>query len=639
VHCWGSNEAGEVGDGTTLVRDRPVPVKGLDDAVQLTVRDRETCVRRRSGAVACWGEAFGTGRPGTNRLEPTEVPALRGATDLALGNGVLCGLVPKKGIVCLPAFKSDKAVREVGPPPGPPVSDAVDLAATANGLCAARRAGDVVCWNLRPFDDLAPEEREWKVEGVQGALALVAGLETVCALRSGNRAACWGGGIVTARGGIRDDIVGGVHDFGAVGAVTDLAFLGWPSDDDCATRVDGATVCWDQPFIELSARTEPRRVATRPMPLPAAVHVEATVDRSHCALTEAGDVYCWGELALGRLGVGRAPEQLGPRPIEGVEDVKLVVASDHRACARTKSGALTCWGGGHTPGRVKLDGLDRLLSGRCASVRHELACFGDLFTSPLPSSGLRDVVQLVPAAQGSNVLSYFALHQDGSVSRVEWTRDGSAWTLVKAARVAGLSGVNELLSVEQHTCIRDGKAGLACWASLGDPRFDDEGRVVVRLVKGRLPEGLDSVRLTRVMEDGRSEGCGLKGRGIACWDLDGEVTPVELRGVRQFDVSPEGVKCALLTGGTLQCWDGTYDGHGSRNGVSEPTPVPGLGAVEGFAFVQRSWNEDDAVFAWGRDGRVFAWGHNGGRWGEQEAGVLGWIGPRSLAEPTKVTMP
>ncbi len=640
VDCMGANEAGEIGDGTTELRDRPTQVRGIDDAEELQVRERETCVRRRSGAVVCWGEAFGTGRPGERRLAPIEIPALRGASDLALSDGVLCGILPDAGIVCLPPTPGDKILRSPGPPPGALASDAVDLAAIGSTLCAARRDGSVTCWNLRPYDDVPATERQWSIDAVQGALGLVGGNETMCALRAGNLAACWGGGIVTTQGGIRDAMVGGVHDFGPLGPVTDLAFLGWPSDDDCATRVDGKTLCWDQPYIEMAQVREPRHPKTRTMDMSPAIHVAATkFPASHCAVTKTDALYCWGQPSLGRLGIGRDPEQLSPRPIDGVRGARQVVASDHRACARTQGDGLTCWGGGHEPRRVDLAGLDRLLSGRCASVRHELVCYADLFTGPLPPSGLRDVVQLVPANQGSHLLSYFARHQDGAISRVEWKREGDDWSLVSAARVAGLAKVKQLLSVDRSTCVREGDAALQCWDSLGQPTFDAEKRVTVELRKGTVPQGLDSVHLTRVEDDGRTEGCGMHGRDLVCWDLFDERKVLPLPGLRRFDVSPSGMRCALLAGGDLKCWDGTYTGHGKNGGVDAPTTVPGLGAVEGFAMVQPGWNEQDAVFAWGRDGRVFAWGHNGGQWGETEAGVLGWTAPRQIEAPTQIALP
>jgi alpha-tubulin suppressor-like RCC1 family protein len=636
VSCMGANEAGELGDGTDILRTRPGRVSGVDDAVQLAVRPRETCVRRRSGVVSCWGEKFGTGRPGEKRFVPTDVPELQGATDLALAEGVLCALVPGKGVVCIPP-RGSKLITTLGPPPGPPIEDAVDIAATRDSLCAARRDGTVFCWDLTAVDDVPPAERMRAVAGVTGTLALVASPYTMCALRAGNLAACWGGGIVTTHGSIRDVMVGGLHDFGSVGAVTDLAFLGWPHDDDCATRVDGTAVCWPPPRIDLADRAKPRSVKAKTIDTPPALRVEATkVDEARCVLTREREVYCWGDTTLGRLGVGRPPEQLTPAPIEGVTGARDVVASDQRACARTARG-LWCWGAGTLPHEVKVEGLDRLLSGLCASLRGQMNCYAGVLTDPLPSSGLRDVVQLAPAAQGSHLLSYSALHKDGTVSRVHWSREKGPWSLVQVGRLKGLEGVQELLIVDRHTCVREGDSGIRCFESLDTPSPGADKTISVTFTRSELPESFETVRITRVLDGGKTEGCGLKEGRVRCWDSRGKLEDVALDGITQFDISPHGLRCAIAEK-KLFCWRGVFDsysGHGTRENPKKPTEVPGLDGVEGFAFAQESYGERDAVFAW-KGGKLWSWGDNGRSGNDNRTGVLGWVEPSRLEKPTRV---
>jgi len=639
VWCMGANEAGELGDGTAQMRSRPTRVVGFDDAIQLATRPRETCVLRRSGAVSCWGEAFGTGRPGRLRFVPTDVPELHGATDLALAENVLCALVPERGIVCLPPAKAGKAIAVAGPPPGPPIEDAVDIAAIKDQLCAVRREGDVVCWNLAPFEDVPASERRQIIAGATGTLAVIGRERTMCALRAGNLAACWGGGIVTAQGGLRDAMVGGVHDFGAVGGVSDVAFLGWPDDADCATRVDGTTICWKPPFIDIVDAAKPRAVKPTTIAVPPALRLESTKSReAHCVLTREHEVHCWGEVTLGRLGVGHPPEQLTPLPIEAVTGVREVVASDQRACARTGRG-LQCWGAGELPREVKIDGLERVLSGMCASVKRELVCYAGLLEDPLPKSGLRDVVALAPGAQGSHLLSYSALHKDGTVSRVDWSREKGPWSLVQVGRIKGLDGIEELLAVDRHTCVRSGDKGIRCWESLGTPPPGSDGTISLTITSTQMPEAYETVRITRVLDGGKTEGCGLLEGRLRCWNTDGATKQV-LDRVTRFDISPHGLVCATRVG-ALFCWAGaadSYTGHGTIASPRTPTEVRGLQGILGFAFAQESFNERDAVFTWNKAGMLMAWGHNGRSENDGRTGVLGWVEPSRIAEPTKVSL-
>ena len=79
VACWGRNDSGQLGDGTTIDSATPVCVAGLTGAVEVAVGDGHACVRLEGGKLACWGSnAFGQLGDGTttNRLTPAPVAPL-----------------------------------------------------------------------------------------------------------------------------------------------------------------------------------------------------------------------------------------------------------------------------------------------------------------------------------------------------------------------------------------------------------------------------------------------------------------------------------------------------------------------------------------------------------------------------------
>jgi alpha-tubulin suppressor-like RCC1 family protein len=55
VHCWGRNEHGELGDGTTTNRPAPAPVKGVEKATRISAGNESTCAIVEGGRLFCWG--------------------------------------------------------------------------------------------------------------------------------------------------------------------------------------------------------------------------------------------------------------------------------------------------------------------------------------------------------------------------------------------------------------------------------------------------------------------------------------------------------------------------------------------------------------------------------------------------------
>ena len=55
VLCWGNNSFGQLGDGSTTQRARPIPVAGITDAVAIAAGHRHACVVHATGRVSCWG--------------------------------------------------------------------------------------------------------------------------------------------------------------------------------------------------------------------------------------------------------------------------------------------------------------------------------------------------------------------------------------------------------------------------------------------------------------------------------------------------------------------------------------------------------------------------------------------------------
>lgn len=93
--CWGANEHGQVGDGTTVDRSRPTKVSGLSQVLLLAVGRDHACATAETGPLWCWG-ANTNGQLGdgstTDRSTPIVVPGLTNVTRIAAGAGATCAL-------------------------------------------------------------------------------------------------------------------------------------------------------------------------------------------------------------------------------------------------------------------------------------------------------------------------------------------------------------------------------------------------------------------------------------------------------------------------------------------------------------------------------------------------------------------
>ena len=86
VACWGRNQDGELGDGTKVERHRPVAVRylGLDSgATELTAGYQDTCARLEGDHIQCWGKNdFGQLGNGTQKNRTTPAGTLLGGPTL-----------------------------------------------------------------------------------------------------------------------------------------------------------------------------------------------------------------------------------------------------------------------------------------------------------------------------------------------------------------------------------------------------------------------------------------------------------------------------------------------------------------------------------------------------------------------------
>jgi alpha-tubulin suppressor-like RCC1 family protein len=118
VYCWGIDLLGQLGTGIPYTdsrkRESPVPVKvaGISGAKAIAVGGTHACALTATGGVKCWGSnddgQLGDGSPvgdgsGLNppyKGKPVDVPGISGATAIASGNHHTCVITSAGGLSC-----------------------------------------------------------------------------------------------------------------------------------------------------------------------------------------------------------------------------------------------------------------------------------------------------------------------------------------------------------------------------------------------------------------------------------------------------------------------------------------------------------------------------------------------------------
>ena len=93
AYCWGDNRAGQVGDGSTTDRTKPVEVATGASFEELSLGAFHSCGRTSGGAINCWGGngkgQLGDGTRG-NRTRPVRVAVEGSVTGISAGGNHTC---------------------------------------------------------------------------------------------------------------------------------------------------------------------------------------------------------------------------------------------------------------------------------------------------------------------------------------------------------------------------------------------------------------------------------------------------------------------------------------------------------------------------------------------------------------------
>lgn len=283
VKCWGYNDRGQLGNGTTSHSSTPVSVIGLTSGVVAISSGWEhVCAIDSVGAVKCWGFG-GNGRLGTNGTANSSVPVnvvglSSGATAVGLGNAHSCAVV----------------------------------------------SGAARCWGLNDDGQLgdsttASSSVPVRVTGLgTGVADLAGGTWFSCALSTSGAVSCWGRGSSGELG--NGSTSGSSAPVAVTGLSTGVTSLASGLSHSCAVTPSGAVRCWGLNNHGQLGNGSSSTISSTPVNVSgvsSGARAVAGGESYSCALTNARAVECWGLNSNGQLGNSSTTQSSVPVQVAG----------------------------------------------------------------------------------------------------------------------------------------------------------------------------------------------------------------------------------------------------------------------------------------------------------------------------------
>jgi alpha-tubulin suppressor-like RCC1 family protein len=644
AYCWGENEDGQLGDGSRTDRLTPVPVSGGIEFVSLAATYVHTCGLDRVGKAFCWGPA-GWGRLGNqggDQQEPGPVQPEIPFISIGAGWDHSCAVAYDGQAYCWGRNEEGQLGHTAGPEewvPAPVDQPGLRFKSVASNRyhnCAVTDDGSAYCWGDNASGQLGDgttqnRDAPVRVQIPGTVIGTGVGYHHSCAWTDDGRGYCWGAGESGELGnGDFQESLTPVQVDGPGSWIKLSAGNGFT----CGILDTGDAFCWGWNWRGRLGHESPDNWHTAtPEPvqgLPGTFEI-STGGAHACALSQAGNAYCWGGKDTGQLGAGDAYFRLSPVPVQAPPSPFTWISLGRWfGCGRVESGDAYCWGRGgegslgngewddlDAPGRVNLpEPIIRGTAGRyhaCGvTAAGKAYCWGRNDSFQLGTGYDSFEPNPVPVFGGHS----FATLRAGGVHTCGITQEGetlcwgwNGYGAVGQGEFGGALAVPTPVSVPEgvtftslnggydHTCALSTAGDVWCWGrnhygQIGSGNIDNSA--LPSLVQGLPP-------ITRITAGGWHT-CALDAVGAAfCWGRGAygrlgsggeelELSPQPVVGGHTFRTltATAGRTCGVTTDDRPLCWG--YNRYGALGlgqetewGVLEPEEVVGGLTFRSFA--------------------------------------------------------
>jgi len=631
VLCWGSNEYGQLGNGTADWTGIPVEVGHLPNASQISSGKWHSCALVEGGEVQCWGNDFygqlGDGERDTSSHVPVAATGLSGVTEVAAGAFHTCALLETGHVDCwgwngTGQLGTGNKIEHTTPTPVPGITNAVAIAAGGDDTCVLLPEGHVSCWGDNLYGELGNGASKGissvpvEVPGISGATAVSTGPTKTCVLLTGGSVDCWG---YNGAGGLGDGTLEEsnspveVHEVAGATAIS-------AGEANCALIEGGTVSCWGNdnygelgqgaPVVQSHAGDGTWAYSTTALEVPGLSGVTAiSSNEDHvCALLSSEAVSCWGRNDHGQLGTGNLGFGLVPGEVQGLEDATQIETGG-TTCALRTGGHVDCWGNNEFGAVGNGTTIDANLPVEVAGIAGATQV----------AAGENHSCAVLPTGH----IDCWGTNDSGQLG------DGTQTYRTHPVEVSGISEATQVAVGGSFTCALLSSGHVECWGWNEGGRLGNgstENKAVTTPV-----EALGITNATQIAAGSASACALLEGGHAVCWGWLGSTgTPTEVKSLADATQIAVGGyhACAALTTGHAVCWGEDTLGQ-LGDGLleqSSPTPVSVIG-VTNATQVAAGDEHSCALLA---TGHAKCWGRN-------RLGQLGTNGtPEESAVPLEV---
>jgi alpha-tubulin suppressor-like RCC1 family protein len=326
--CMGLNDAGQLGDGTTMNRNVPTQVTALGNSVaKVSGGNNSTCALKTDGTAWCWGFNVGDGAPvGANQLVPFQMTTLgSNVADVVAGWRHRCARKTDGTLWCW----GQNSNGEIGlgttaavtvPTQVTALGSAVSDVSIGGHSCARKTDGTLWCWGFNMFGEIGDgtmtnvlSPKQITVPGAPIA-QLSTNVPGTTIRETDGTVWSWGG---NDQGELLDGTMtnGLAPVQSMISMVADVA-LAW--DGGCAVKTDGTLWCWGgNQSLQLGNGSMVARslVAVQLAPLGATPVKVMAGGSQNCVALANGAFWCWGRNFEGQLGNGANTNVGLPTPL------------------------------------------------------------------------------------------------------------------------------------------------------------------------------------------------------------------------------------------------------------------------------------------------------------------------------------